>query len=49
LWQCPGLLLTPHIAGSSPLFYDRVFRFVGRQLRHLLAGESPENIISGQY
>jgi phosphoglycerate dehydrogenase-like enzyme len=49
LWQCPGLLLTPHIAGSSPLFNERVFRFVGVQLRHLLAGEQPENIISGQY
>lgn len=49
LWKCPGLLLTPHIAGSSPLFNERVFRFVGRQLRHLLAGEQPENIIAGQY
>lgn len=49
LWQCPGLLLTPHIAGSSTLFNERVFRFVGVQLRHLLAGEQPENIISGLY
>lgn len=49
LWTAPGLLLTPHIAGSSPIFLDRVFRFVGRQIKHLLAGEEPENIISGQY
>lgn len=49
LWRAPGLLLTPHIAGSTPLFHDRVFRFVGRQLGHLLAGEEPENIISGSY
>ncbi len=49
LWRAPGLLLTPHIAGSTPLFLDRVFRFVGRQLGHLLAGEEPENLIRGQY
>ena len=49
LWRAPGLLLTPHIAGSTPLFLDRVFRFVGRQLQHLLDGEEPENIISGHY
>ncbi|RRA47856.1 2-hydroxyacid dehydrogenase [Acidipila sp. EB88] len=49
LWKAPGLLLTPHIAGSSPLFLDRVFRFVGQQLQHLLNGEQPENIITGEY
>jgi len=49
LWKAPGLLLTPHIAGSTPAFLDRVFRFVGRQLRHLLDGEEPENIIRGHY
>jgi len=49
LWSAPGLLLTPHIAGSTPLFLDRVFRFVGRQLQHLLDGEEPENIITGYY
>lgn len=49
LWSAPGLLLTPHIAGSTPLFLDRVFRFVGKQLQHLLDGEEPENIITGRY
>ncbi len=49
LWSAPGLLLTPHIAGSTPLFLDRVFRFVGKQLQHLLDGEDPENIIIGYY
>ncbi len=49
LWSAPGLLLTPHVAGSTPLFLDRVFRFVGRQLQHLLDGEEPENIITGHY
>ncbi len=49
LWTAPGLLLTPHIAGSSPAFLDRVYRFVGRQMEHLLRGEEPENIIRGAY
>ncbi len=49
LWKAPGLLLTPHIAGSSPEFLDKVFRFVGRQIEHLLRGEEPENIIRGNY
>ena len=49
LWSAPGLLLTPHIAGSTPLFLDRVFRFVGKQLQHLLDGKEPENIITGHY
>ncbi len=49
LWKAPGLLLTPHIAGSIPAFLDRVFRFVGAQAERLLRGEEPENIIHGAY
>ncbi len=49
LWKAPGLLLTPHIAGSTPLFLERVYRFVGKQLERIARGEQPENIISGHY
>ncbi len=49
LWRAPGLLLTPHIAGSVPAFLDRVFRFVGTQAERLLRGEEPKNIIRGAY
>ena len=49
LWNAPGLLLTPHIAGSSPVFLERVYRFVGSQLERMLRGEEPENIIRGAY
>ncbi len=49
LWTAPGLLLTPHIAGSTPAFLERVFRFLGRQAERVLAGEQPENIIRGGY
>ncbi len=49
LWQAPGLLLTPHIAGSSSAFLQRVFDFVGQQLQRLLDGKEPLNIIQGHY
>ena len=49
LWRAPGLLLTPHIAGSSPAFLQRCFDFVGQQLRRLLDGMEPLNVIQGQY
>ncbi len=49
LWQAPGLLLTPHIAGSSPAFLQRVFDFVGQQLQRLLDGKEPLNLIGGHY
>ena len=49
LWTAPGLLLTPHIAGSVPAFYERVYRFVGTQLQRLLDGQEPLNIIRGHY
>ncbi len=49
LWHAPNLLLTPHIAGSTPQFLDRVYQFIGRQLEHMLNGEEPENIIRDTY
>ena len=49
LWKAPGLLLTPHVAGSTPLFMEKVFRFVGEQLRRMLRGEEPLNVIRGMY
>jgi phosphoglycerate dehydrogenase-like enzyme len=49
LWQAPGLLLTPHIAGSTPLFLEKVYQFIGQQLARLLRGEEPLNIIRGEY
>ena len=49
LWSAPGLLLTPHIAGSTPGFLHNVYRFIGAQLRRLQAGDEPLNIIHGDY
>lgn len=49
LWSAPGLLLTPHVAGSTPAFLDKVFRFVGSQLARLERGDEPANLVLGDY
>ena len=40
LWKCPNLLLTPHVAGSTPQFSPRAMGIVVDQIRRLLAGEA---------
>ena len=49
LWSAPNLLLTPHVAGSSPIFMRRVYDFVAAQLGRYVRGEPLENVIEGQY
>ncbi len=45
LWDAPGLLLTPHLAGDSPQAEERVYRFIGEQIRRYAAGEPLSNIV----
>ena len=45
LWQAPGLLLTPHVAGSLYASRDRAYRVVSEQLARLAAGEPLLNVI----
>jgi phosphoglycerate dehydrogenase-like enzyme len=45
LWTCPGLLLTPHVAGSSPHWRRRAWRLAGEQLRRLAAGQPLEHVV----
>ena len=45
LWQAPGLLLTPHVAGSLYASRDRAYRVVSEQLARLAAGEPLRNVI----
>jgi phosphoglycerate dehydrogenase-like enzyme len=47
LWDAPNLLLTPHLAGDSPQAEQRVYRFIGEQIRGYAAGESLRNVVSG--
>jgi len=45
LWSCPNLLLTPHVAGSSPQFAPRALRTAAGELRRYLAGEPLQNAV----
>ncbi len=45
LWSCPNLLLTPHVAGSSPQFASRSLRIAADELRRYLAGKPLNNAV----
>jgi phosphoglycerate dehydrogenase-like enzyme len=49
LWSAPGLLLTPHVAGSNEASVNRVFGVVRRQLERYAAGEPLEGVVRGDY
>lgn len=48
LWTVPGLLLTPHIAGSVPGATPRAYAVAREQLHRFLNGEELQNIV-GEY
>jgi phosphoglycerate dehydrogenase-like enzyme len=39
LWRLPGVIITPHVGGSSPGFLERAVPFFCENLRRYLAGE----------
>ena len=45
LWRCPNLLITPHVAGSSPQFARRAFAVAAAELRRYLNGEPLQNAV----
>lgn len=49
LWKAPHLLITPHVAGSTPASTRRALVYVEAQLRRLHDGRPLTNIISGGY
>ncbi len=49
LWGAPGLLITPHVAGSTPASGRRMLRLMRAQLQRSLAGESLVNVITDAY
>ncbi|HTV16249.1 MAG TPA: NAD(P)-dependent oxidoreductase, partial [Acidobacteriaceae bacterium] len=49
LWSAPNLLLTPHVAGSSPLFMARAMQLAAEQVGRYLRGEPLENVVDGEY
>lgn len=49
LWSVPGLLLTPHVAGSTTGSDERAWVVAARQIESYAAGEVPSNVVvSGQ-
>ncbi|WP_433433756.1 2-hydroxyacid dehydrogenase [Nonomuraea sp. CA-141351] len=49
LWSAPGVLITPHIAGSTPASGRRVLRLIRAQLLRYLADEPLVNVITDAY
>ena len=49
LWAAPNTLITPHIGGTVTKVIDRAWALVGRQVRHYLAGEPLENVVTDAY
>lgn len=49
LWSAPGVLITPHVAGSTPASGRRTLRLVRSQLLRYLAGEPLNNVITDAY
>ncbi|MGB4779928.1 2-hydroxyacid dehydrogenase [Microbacterium sp.] len=45
LWGLPGVLVSPHVGGASSAMHPRIAALIRRQIRHLLAGEEPENVV----
>lgn len=45
LWRAPGVILTPHVGGYTDATVPRMADLVRRQVRALVAGESPVNVV----
>jgi phosphoglycerate dehydrogenase-like enzyme len=45
LWDMPNVIVTPHISGLGPRYWERALELFGRNLRHVLAGETLENVV----
>ena len=45
LWSCPNLLITPHVAGSSPQFTPRALRVAADELRRYIDGRPLHNVV----
>jgi phosphoglycerate dehydrogenase-like enzyme len=45
LWSCPNLLITPHVAGSSPQFAPRSLQTAASELRRYIDNEPLHNVV----
>jgi phosphoglycerate dehydrogenase-like enzyme len=39
LWEMPGVIVSPHIAGASPLYNERAIELFAANLKRYLAGK----------
>jgi phosphoglycerate dehydrogenase-like enzyme len=49
LWEFPNVLITPHVAASTPVSADRALAFVRAQAQRFLNGEQLLNVVTGAY
>ena len=47
LWDAPGVLITPHVAGGTTAMLPRIAALVRAQLVRLVAGEPLTNVVGG--
>ena len=47
LWSAPGLLLTPHVAGSTEGAWERAWAVAQIQLEAYASGAKPPNLVAG--
>ncbi|MFI8520505.1 2-hydroxyacid dehydrogenase [Streptomyces sp. NPDC085481] len=45
LWHAPGVLVSPHVGGSTSAFMPRAKRLLAAQLTRFAAGEEPANVV----
>ena len=45
LWGCPGVIITPHVAGGAAAFYPLAARFVAEQVQRFAGGEPLRNVV----
>lgn len=49
LWSAPGLLLTPHVAGSARGARARSYAVAADEIARYVQGELPDNLVHGEY
>lgn len=49
LWDAPGLLLTPHVAGSTYGAKQRSYAVAAAEIERYVQGELPNNLVQGEY
>ncbi|MGH7644724.1 MAG: NAD(P)-dependent oxidoreductase, partial [Gemmatimonadales bacterium] len=46
LWRAPGVLISPHVGGSSTAFLPRARRLIRDQLQRFAAGQPLSNVVA---